>query len=187
MSKIGRNDPCRCGSGRKFKLCCGAVAVVTAAATTPAPARHCGACTRCCDGWAEGEIRGHRMFPGQACHFLQPGPQHGTCSIYDERPQSPCRNFVCGWLMPGSPLPEDFRPDRVGVMVLPIRWRGATAFILVSAGNDPDEAMLAWMRDFAQATGTPFFYESQGERYGYGPPEFQLEMAAKVARGERLW
>jgi SEC-C motif domain protein len=22
--KIGRNDPCPCGSGRKFKKCCGA-------------------------------------------------------------------------------------------------------------------------------------------------------------------
>jgi len=21
--KIGRNDPCRCGSGKKFKKCCG--------------------------------------------------------------------------------------------------------------------------------------------------------------------
>jgi uncharacterized protein len=23
-AKLGRNDPCRCGSGRKFKNCCGA-------------------------------------------------------------------------------------------------------------------------------------------------------------------
>lgn len=22
-TKVGRNDPCRCGSGRKFKKCCG--------------------------------------------------------------------------------------------------------------------------------------------------------------------
>jgi preprotein translocase subunit SecA len=26
--KIGRNDPCPCGSGRKFKVCCGGSAVV---------------------------------------------------------------------------------------------------------------------------------------------------------------
>ena len=24
MSKINRNDPCPCGSGKKFKKCCGA-------------------------------------------------------------------------------------------------------------------------------------------------------------------
>jgi uncharacterized protein YecA (UPF0149 family) len=23
MPKIGRNDPCRCGSGKKYKHCCG--------------------------------------------------------------------------------------------------------------------------------------------------------------------
>ena len=23
MAKQGRNDPCRCGSGKKFKRCCG--------------------------------------------------------------------------------------------------------------------------------------------------------------------
>jgi uncharacterized protein YecA (UPF0149 family) len=25
-TKVGRNDPCPCGSGRKYKKCCGAVA-----------------------------------------------------------------------------------------------------------------------------------------------------------------
>ncbi len=24
VAKVGRNDPCPCGSGRKFKKCCGA-------------------------------------------------------------------------------------------------------------------------------------------------------------------
>ena len=123
------------------------------------------------------------MQPGQACHFLV----QGACRIYEQRPASPCRNFVCGWLMPDSPLPETFRPDRIGVMVVPTRWRTAAAFILVSAGNDPGEDMLAWMREFSQSAQVPFFYEHQGQRFGFGPPEFQLEMAAKVARGERLW
>lgn len=26
LRKVGRNDPCTCGSGRKFKKCCGAIA-----------------------------------------------------------------------------------------------------------------------------------------------------------------
>jgi len=183
VGKIGRNDPCPCGSGRKFKHCCGAITVVAAPAPAKAPTRECGECTRCCDGWVEGEIGGHRMHPGQACHFLDAG----ACTIYDQRPQSPCRSFVCAWLMPGSPLPEHFRPDRIGVIVVPTRWRGAPAFILVPAGNDPDPAMLDWLRGYAQTARLPFFYSQRGERYGFGPPEFQLEMAAKVARGERLW
>ena len=36
-------------------------------------------------------------------------------------------------------------------------------------------------------TGRPFFYEIAGERFGFGPPEFQREMAEKVAHGEKLW
>ncbi len=181
VSKTGRNEPCPCGSGRKFKLCHGAVVIapLPAAATQ----RECGACTACCQGWAEGEIRGHRMFPGQHCHFLS----DGACTIYEERPQSPCRNFVCGWLMAGSPFPEDFRPDRSGVIVVPMRWRDRQAYVLLSAGNDPQPELVAWMEAFAQASGSPFFYEHQGQRIGYGPPEFQQEMLAKLQRGERLW
>ncbi len=28
-TKIGRNDPCPCGSGKKFKKCCGSEALIT--------------------------------------------------------------------------------------------------------------------------------------------------------------
>jgi len=179
VAKVGRNEPCPCGSGRKYKLCCGAVPIAGAAP----PARQCGECTACCEGWAEGTIRGHRMQPGTPCHFLE----RGHCSIYDERPQSPCRNFVCGWLLPGSPFPDTFRPDRVGVIIVPMRWHARPAFVLLSAGCDPSEEMLAWMRAFAQSTGAPFYYQQGRERLGYGPPAFQQEMADKVRRGEALW
>jgi len=182
LPKTGRNDPCPCGSGRKFKLCHGAAATIVPAAAA-ATDRACGSCTACCEGWAEGEIRGHKMFAGQHCHFLQ----DGACTIYEERPQSPCRNFVCGWLLPGSPFPEHFRPDRSGVIIVPLRWRGRAAFVLLSAGRDPDDAMLAWLKPYAQRTGTPFFYQRDGERVGYGPPEFQVEMLARLQQGEPLW
>lgn len=38
LSKVGRNDPCPCGSGRKHKQCCGRTGKV-AAAETPVPLR----------------------------------------------------------------------------------------------------------------------------------------------------
>src|SRR5437016_14284067 len=65
--------------------------------------------------------------------------------------------------------------------------RERPAYIPCSAGRDPDEALLAWMREFAARTGAPFFYEQRGERFGFGPPAFQQEMLAKLERGERLW
>jgi hypothetical protein len=175
---VGRNDPCPCGSGKKYKKCHGAVIAIA-----PAAARSCGECTACCDGWVVGEIEGHVMQPGTPCFFRG---DH-CCSIYERRPQHPCRDFVCGWLQPGSPFPEEFRPDRLGIMVITMRWRGREAYVLRSAGRDPDEALLAWMRDLSARTQRPFFYEIGGERFGYGPPEFQLEMSEKIARGEKLW
>jgi len=123
------------------------------------------------------------MFAGQPCHFLG----DGACTIYEERPQSPCRNFVCGWLMPGSALPESFRPHRVGVIVVPLLWRARPAYVLLSAGRDPGDELLLWMRNYSQASGHPFFFQRSGERFGFGPHEFLAEMSAKVQRGERLW
>ena len=187
MSQPGRNEPWPCGSGRKYKHCHGAVAMKLDAPT----ARECGPCTACCEGWAEGEIRGHRMQPGQPCHFLAPASERSTgsspCRIYDERPESPCRRFVCGWLAAGSPFPEAFRPDRAGVILVATRWQARRAWILLPAGRDAPPEMLAWMQGYAQTTGEPFYYTQQGERLGYGPPQFQQEMLQKVQRGEKLW
>ena len=198
MPKTGRNEPCPCGSGRKFKLCHGAVAVpvvvsptASSAAVPASGARECGPCTACCEGWAEGEIRGHRMHPGQPCHFLAPPaertPPSSPCRIYDERPESPCRRFVCGWRAPGSPFPEAFRPDQAGVILVPARWRDRPAWIVLPAGQDAPPALLSWMQQYAQASGQPFYYTQAGERLGYGPALFQQDMLAKLQHGEKLW
>jgi len=180
---VGRNDPCPCGSGKKYKKCCGAVVPLVPAAVATTAKRHCGSCTACCDGWVKGTVFGHEMYPGRPCHFRG----EGCCTIYERRPTDPCRNFVCGWLQAGSPFPEEFKPDRLGVLIIPVRWREKTAYILRSAGRDPDEALLGWMREFSLRTDRPFFYEQAGERFGFGPREFQVEMLAKLERGERLW
>jgi hypothetical protein len=181
---VGRNDPCPCGSGKKYKKCCGAVVPLKQVpARARADARQCGTCTACCDGWVKGTVFGHEMYPGRPCHFRG----EGCCTIYERRPVDPCRSFVCGWLQEESPFPDEFKPERLGVLIIPVRWRTKTAYILRSAGRDPDEALLAWMREFSLKKDRPFFYEQAGERFGFGPREFQIEMLAKLERGERLW
>ena len=190
----GRNDPCPCGSGKKFKKCCGAVIPLHAIpATTAMPRaraeralttqRQCGTCTACCEGWAAGTIRGHEMHAGLHCHFLV----DKKCTIYSERPVSPCRNFVCGWLADDSPFPDEFRPDKIDVIIIRIRWRNEPAYLLLSAGRDPDAALIAWMEKFAMRSGRPFFYSINGEKIGFGPAEFLQEMVARMARGETMW
>ena len=39
MGKVGRNDPCPCGSGRKYKRCCAGKLSEIVARETPAPER----------------------------------------------------------------------------------------------------------------------------------------------------
>jgi hypothetical protein len=177
--KPGRNDPCSCGSGSKYKQCCGKVIAVAPAA----PARSCGECTACCDGWMAGTIRGHEMRPGTPCHFVGAG----GCTIYSERPHSPCRTFICAWMAPGSPFPDALRPDRCGVIIADVRWRDQPAYLLRSAGKDPDAALLAAMRRFSVRTGRPFFYEIGGEKLGFGPPLFQQDMLQRAQSGQPMW
>ena len=73
------------------------------------------------------------------------------------------------------------------MMIVATKWRGRPAYILKSAGRDPDEPLLRWTRAFSVERGAPFFYEQAGERFGFGPPQFQHEMLAKLESGERLW
>ena len=146
------------------------------------PKRACGECTACCDGWLTGNIRGHEIEPGVPCPFRGPG----GCTIYEDRPVDPCRGFVCGWLRAESPFPDAFRPDRLGVILVPLRWRDRLAYVLVPAGRDPDAALLEWMRRFSVATGAPYLFNVAGRWRGYGSPEFQKDILDRATRGEPL-
>lgn len=145
--------------------------------------RQCGPCTSCCEGWLTGNIRGHAMEPGTACHFLR----EKQCSIYLDRPEQPCRQFECGWLLHGSPFAEDDRPDKLGVIIVPILWRGRRAWILVPAGRDPDEALMTRMRQHSQSTGEPHMIKKPGRLLCYGAPEFQQDMIELAQQGKNPW
>ena len=177
--RVGRNDPCPCGSGKKYKKCRGAVIAVRRRET-----RECGTCTACCDGWVVGTIHGHEMKPGTPCHFRG----EGCCTIYERRPAGAVPQLRVRLAAPGSPFPESFRPDRLGVMIVRdamarnvrrTSWgrRDATRTRRCSPG----------CASFSAQRGAPFFYEQKGERFGFGPPAFQHEMLARVESGERLW
>jgi hypothetical protein len=205
-TRSARNELCRCGSGKKYKRCCGAVIPIRAAApaptripaaspagdaaagtadvaaTAPDAPRTCGSCTACCDGWLSGRIHGHDLGPGVPCHFRGVG----GCTIYEDRPDDPCRRFVCGWLLKGNPFPDSFRPDKLGVIIVAKRWRDRIAWVLAPAGRDPDANLLEWMREYSTATGAPYLFYVDGRQRGYGSPEFQKEILDKATRGEPL-
>jgi hypothetical protein len=199
MKKQGRNDPCPCGSGRKYKKCHGASAPEGSGATAaalysirPAPRslpsgtpRPCGDCSKCCDGWVKTRVLGHDIDLGHPCPFSS--GHH--CTIHPDRPDDPCRIFFCGWAEAGSALPEWMRPEECGVIVLAGRssWAGHPVDVLVSAGCDPDERMLTWFREYSTRNMRPFLYQQNEQWFGYGPQAFQHEVAARAARNEPLF
>ena len=148
-------------------------------------ARHCGTCTACCDGWLRITVQGHDVHPGKPCPF---SVDH-RCAIYPTRPDDPCRHFVCGWLAPTSPLPTWLRPDQAKAILLAANftWRGLPVDVAVPVGERPTEKALEWLRSFATAAGRPLVYRIGDDWYAFGPPDFQVEMAARVRRGEQLW
>lgn len=148
-------------------------------------ARSCGDCTACCDGWLQIEVRGHAVGKGSPCPFSAAG----RCTIYSERPQHPCREFVCGWLTASSPLPDWMRPDKSHLILLAANfvWRGLMVDVAVAVGERPKTKALEWMLRFSAETRRPLIYQIDDDWFAVGPPAFQSEIAARMARGEKPW
>jgi hypothetical protein len=185
--KVGRNDPCPCGSGRKYKHCCGRSPLETRPSTQAQQGRrHCGECAACCDGWVKMAVYGHEVYPGKPCPFST----GKGCRIYERRPDDPCKNFVCGWLSEGSFLPEWFRPDRAGCIVIPAKltWQRLPVDVVVPVGKKIKPKSLAWLKDHARQHGRALIYGEGNEIWAaYGPAAFQQDMAARLQAGEALW
>lgn len=185
--KTGRNNPCPCGSGKKYKHCCGASGGSgEASESIGGIPRQCGECTGCCDGWVKINIYGHKVYPGKPCPF---STGH-SCRIYERRPKEPCQEFFCGWLSKDSFLPEWFRPDKAGCIVLPAKlvWRGLPVDVIVPVGKRIKPKSLAWLKRYASTHMRLLIYSGGDELWSaYGPPEFQQEIADRHRRGEVFW
>ena len=141
------------------------------------PGRHCGSCTACCEGWITST--NIRMSPGSPCAHCT----SGGCAIYTERPENPCRTFECGWLREGSPLPDHFRPDQCGaIVVFDQEILGMKVFAAAPTGAEIPAQTMNWLQDFARKQSLPMLFwenEFQDGRFlgqkqqGYGPPAFQ--------------
>jgi hypothetical protein len=147
--------------------------------------RTCGSCTACCDGWLQIEVRGHHVRRGEPCPF---SVEH-QCSIYSERPQHPCREFICGWLTASSPLPEWMRPDKSDMIMLAANfiWHGLPVDVVVAAGDRPKKKALDWLMKFSSEKKRLLIYQVEEDWFAFGPPAFQAEISERIGRGEKPW
>lgn len=145
--------------------------------------RQCMPCTACCEGWLAAEINEFTIRPGHPC----PHSRNKGCDIYSERPEVPCRTYVCSWRVEHSPLPDWMRPDQCGAIVLlSLPWEGELVISAIPVGAEIPAHTLDWLMAYARKHNRPMIYYSRpiinGEfkglnRMGYGPPEFRKKVA----------
>lgn len=145
--------------------------------------RQCQPCFACCQGWMSGEILGNQVSAGHPCPH---GSEQG-CAVYSERPEDPCRKFICSWLIDESPLPAWMRPDQCGAIVLlSVDWHGEKVISAIPTGPSVPTRTLEWLKAYAVEHKRPMLiYErirdAEGSytglrRLGFGPPAFRSKV-----------
>lgn len=109
--------------------------------------RSCLPCTACCEGWldVQGPVANAKL--GAPCgHCTNAG-----CNIYPDRPSYPCRDFVCAWRQPHTPLPDHMRPDMCGAIVMfdHLSWAGEGIIVGVATGPQIPPATFKWLQGLA--------------------------------------
>jgi len=131
--------------------------------------RACDGCTKCCEGWLQGEAYGHVFNRGRPCFFL-----NKICSIYDTRPDDPCRTYKCAWL-DDMQFPEWMKPDLVNVIINRSKHNDMFYYVLIEAGSILDVKVLNWMIQWALNNNHNLMYYIDGGVNRIGSKEF-MEM-----------
>lgn len=157
--------------------------------------RQCQPCTGCCDGWLKINVQGFYAQPGTPC----PHSTGKGCDDYHNRPVNPCRNFECGWVMAGSPLPEWFKPSNAKVIVVfnKLTYRGVPVDLAVPVGKRIPPRAFNWLKNFANTTGRPFVFMENTKLNGkytgesilhvHGPSDFCQYVKTIIEAGGSLW
>ena len=128
--------------------------------------RFCNGCAKCCEGWLQGEAYGHAFYKGRPCFFL-----NKTCSIYDTRPENPCRTFKCSWLAEDI-FPHWMKPDLVNIIIVKREVENIIFYEVVEAGSTMDSKTLNWLVQWAINTGNNIVYQIEGGPNRFGSQEF---------------
>lgn len=130
--------------------------------------RNCGSCTKCCDGWLIGEANGHKFYPGRKCFFVG----ENSCSIYEQRPDNPCKSYKCMWLTNKDSVPEWMKPDRVNAILTLRKFQGKDYIELAEAGEHLRSEVLSWAIQYALNNDMYINYMINGSWNRIGSVEF---------------
>lgn len=130
--------------------------------------RTCGDCTKCCEGWLDGEALGYKFYQGKPCHFVSIGK---GCTVYAKRPKDPCASYKCGWLL-NTDIPEWMKPEQINAIISFKEVEKIPYVILVEAGETLDSKVLSWLFKYVLEHNFNFVWQIAGGINWIGSPEF---------------
>lgn len=130
--------------------------------------RECGTCTKCCEGWLNGEALGHKFYLGRPCHFVAIGK---GCTAYAKRPKEPCVVYKCAWLS-DERIPEWFKPNDINAIIDWHKVENITYLRINETGSRLDSRVLSWAIQFALNNKINLYWKIDGGENWFGESEF---------------
>lgn len=135
--------------------------------------KECGTCTSCCDGTLAGVVKGHIMYPGKPCFFLEIG---GRCGDYKNRPQYPCKEYKCLWLHDPS-VPDFMKPENANAIVDLEKHKGKWYLRLNKTSTPYSSEVLTYAINYAQSNNINFIWSDQNGGFNYvGDRDFCMDI-----------
>jgi hypothetical protein len=134
--------------------------------------RECGTCTKCCEGWLEGEALGHTFGKGIPCPIVTIGK---GCNSYALRPKEPCVNYKCGWLA-NKEIPEWLKPSEINAIINYAVTDGIHFIRIIEAGEVLSSKVLTSLLLYALSKQANLAWSVNGELSWIGTPEFNQMM-----------
>ena len=142
--------------------------------------RSCGECTKCCEGYLHGEndlvMKDGRTFKlgGAPCPILQIGK---GCGDYENRPDSPCRGFICEWIRQPQAYPDEMRPDRINAVFSLQEVDGIPYLRITEAGARLDSEVLSHGIKLALLNRANIYWEIGDKMHWFGNGDFTRAMS----------
>jgi len=109
------------------------------------------------------------MLGGVNCPVLIVGQ---GCGDYENRPQKPCRGFLCEWMRQPDAFPEDMRPDKINTIFSLQDVDGIPYLRLTEAGDRLDAEVLSFAIKLALLNRANLYWEVDGKIHWFGNKDF---------------
>jgi hypothetical protein len=138
--------------------------------------RSCGDCTKCCEGWLQGEALGHKFYPGKPCHFIAIGK---GCTVYAKRPKEPCQTYKCAWLI-DEDIPEWMKPSDINTILTYREVNGIPYLHIKEAGSELSSKVLSWAFLYCLRKNMNLYWEINGGANYMGSKDFLREIEKPI-------